>query len=49
MPSRRVRYSSWKPVITAMVVISTIMPSAMPKIDAPDISERKPVRRLPRV
>ena len=49
MLSRRVRYSSWKPVITAIVVINAIIPTAIPRIDTAEMKEMKPVRRLARV
>jgi hypothetical protein len=34
--------------MTAKVVISTITPSAMPRIDAIEMKEMKPLRRLAR-
>ncbi len=46
--SRRLRISFWKPLITAKVVISTVTPSAMPRIDAIEMKEMKPLRRLAR-
>ncbi|WJM85508.1 hypothetical protein QUF31_21350 [Dickeya chrysanthemi] len=39
---------AWKPLITASVVISTVTPRAMPRIDAIEINEMKPLRRLAR-
>jgi len=46
--SRRSRISFWKPLITARVVISTVTPSAMPRMDAIEMKEMKPLRRLAR-
>ncbi|MDF2819364.1 MAG: hypothetical protein K0S73_3304 [Stenotrophomonas rhizophila] len=46
--SRRSRISFWKPLITASVVISTVTPSAMPRIEAMEMKEMKPLRRLAR-
>lgn len=46
--SRRSRISFWKPLITDSVVISTVTPRAMPRIDAIEMKEMKPLRRLAR-
>ena len=46
--SRRSRISFWNPLITAMVVISTVTPKAMPRIEASEMKEMKPLRRLAR-
>ena len=46
--SRRSRISFWNPLITAMVVISTVTPRAIPRIEASEMKEMKPLRRLAR-
>ena len=46
--SMRSRISRWNPLITASVVISAATPMAMPRIDAIEMKEMKPLRRLAR-
>src|SRR5690606_38752069 len=46
--SMRSRISRWKPLMTASVVISAVTPKAMPRMDASEMKEMKPLRRLAR-
>jgi hypothetical protein len=46
--SMRSRISRWKPLITESVVISTVTPRAMPRMEASEMKEIKPLRRLAR-
>ena len=46
--SMRSRTSFWKPFITLKTMISAATPSAMPSIDAPEMNEIKPLRRMAR-
>ena len=46
--SMRSRISRWKPLITASVVISAATPIAMPRMEASEMKEMKPLRRLAR-
>ncbi len=46
--SMRSRISVWKPLITASVVMSAATPSAMPRMEASEMKEMKPLRRLAR-
>ncbi len=46
--SNRSRISRWKPFITESVVMSTATPSAMPMMEASEMKEMKPLRRLAR-
>ena len=48
MPRMRSRNSFWKPFITEIVVISAMTPIRMPSIEASEMKEMKPLRRLAR-
>jgi len=44
----RSRISRWNPLMTASVVMSAVTPSAIPRIDASEMKEMNPFRRLAR-
>ena len=46
--SMRSRISRWKPLITDSAVISTATPMAMPRMEASEMKEMKPLRRFAR-
>ena len=46
--SMRSRISRWNPLITDSAVISTATPMAIPRIDAREMKEMKPLRRFAR-
>ena len=47
-PSMRSRTSFWKPFMTDSTMISAATPSAMPTMDAAEMKEMNPLRRVER-